>query len=106
MKQLLQNLPAVGFVMLALTPLASVAQQTEVSGQVRSYWNERLAGDAGPVALANRWQSGTAAVAAASTATVQAELRANVMGPTGVDDVALHQHDGHSANTTGARWQC
>ena len=77
MKHLLQNLPALGVVLLALTPLASVAQQTEVSGQVRSYWNERLAGDAGPVAVANQWQGGTAAVAAASAATVQAELRAN-----------------------------
>jgi hypothetical protein len=77
MKHLLQSLPAVGVVLLALTPLASVAQQTEVSGQVRSYWNERLAGDTGPIALANRWQSGTVAVAAASAATVQAELRAN-----------------------------
>jgi len=66
MKHLLQNLPTVAVVLLALTPLASVAQQTEVSGQVRGYWNERMAGDAG-----------TVAVAAATAATVQAELRAN-----------------------------
>jgi hypothetical protein len=75
MKHLLQNLPTVAVVLLALTPLASVAQQTEVSGQVRGYWNDRMAGDAGPVALANQWQCGT--VAAATAATVQAELRAN-----------------------------
>ncbi len=77
MKHLLQTLPAVGVALLALTPMASVAQQTGVSGEVRSYWNERLAGDAGPVALANQLQTGTAAVSATTAATVQAELRAN-----------------------------
>ena len=60
----------------ACLPLASMAQSTEVSGQVRSDWISRQVADTGPLAQANRLQAGTAAVDA-SASTGQAELRAN-----------------------------
>jgi len=52
------------------------ADNAEVSGQLRGYWIERSVADAGPLAQANRFQAGTAAIDA-SAATVQAELRAS-----------------------------
>lgn len=60
----------------ACLPLTSMAQGTEISGQIRSDWISRQAADTGPLAQANRLQAGTAQVAA-SAATVQAELRAS-----------------------------
>jgi hypothetical protein len=52
------------------------ADNTEISGQIRSDWISRQAADSGPLAQANRLQAGTAAIDA-SAATVLAELRAS-----------------------------
>ena len=54
----------------------AIADNAEVSGQIRGYWIDRSVADTGPLAQANRLQTGTAAVDA-SAATVQAELRAS-----------------------------
>ena len=54
----------------------ALADNAEVSGQLRGYWIGRQSADTGPLAQANALQPGTAAIDA-SAAGVQAELRAS-----------------------------
>jgi hypothetical protein len=58
-----------------LHPAAALADGMDISGQLRGAWVHHQVADAGPLADANRLQSGTAAIEP-SAASVQAELRA------------------------------
>lgn len=87
----------------ACLPLTSIAQGTEISGQIRSDWNSRQVADTGPLAQANRLQAGTAAVDA-SAATVQAELRASgSAGPLRWNATATAQVQAPDAGSTATQ---
>jgi hypothetical protein len=89
---------------VSFSSTTALADNAEVSGQLRGYWIGRQAADSGPLAQANALQAGTAAVDA-STATLQAELRASSrLGPVSLhaNATAQVQHmDGAGSDTTG-----
>ena len=80
----------------------ALADDAEVSGQLRGYWINRQTADTGPLAQANVLQPGTAAVDA-STTTLQAELRASSrLGPVSLHAIAtaqVQQMDGAGSDT-------
>lgn len=88
----------------ACLPLTSMAQGTEISGQIRSDWISRQAAGTGPLAQANRLQAGTAQVTA-SAGTAQVELRASGSAGTlrwnATATAQVQAPDGGSATTQG-----
>ena len=89
-------------------PVAAWADGMDVSGQLRGAWVQRPVADAGPLADANRLQSGTTTIES-SAATVQAELRASGSvgaGITlnGVATLQVRSLEGASHTTTTDSW--
>lgn len=82
----------------------ALADNPDVSGQLRGYWISRQAADAGPLALANGLQSGVAP-ATPSDATVQGELRAiGTLGAVMLNATATveaHSPEGSGTDTQG-----
>jgi len=82
----------------------AIANDAEVSGQLRGYWISRQPADTGPLAQANHLQAGTAQVAA-STGTAQTELRASGSAGTirwnATATVQLQAPQGGSTETLG-----
>jgi hypothetical protein len=87
---------------LGACSMVSTAHSAEVSGQVRAAWVDRQVADAGPLALANQLQAGSASTEP-SAATVQAELRASgSAGPFTLHAVATAQARSPQGGTTAS----